>query len=138
MWGLGARGRVDWSLVVPAAVGAALAVPFAIWAVRRARRAVEVRVAEPPEPRVMPLVREPDEAALAALPTPLRACPDCGYVGIRPASMLEGAYAGGGELLSIHVCPHCGYRGPPAEFDDADAYREYVAGLRRARRPKER
>lgn len=127
---------MEWHLFLTLAAGAAFAVPFLVWIARRVRRTPDVRLAPPPEARVLPMLREPEEEALAALPMPMHACPDCGYVGIRPLDLSEGGYAGGGELLSNHVCPHCGYRGPPAEFDDAETYRQYVLGLRQARRTK--
>src|SRR5581483_10765993 len=90
---------------------------------------------KPPAPRAIPLVREPDAAALAALPRPIRACPDCGFVGIAPIG-LAGGIPGSGDLFSAQRCRHCGYVGPPVEFDHGEEYAAYVASLRRAWRVK--
>ena len=122
---------MDASWLVALGIGVVLLVAFGVWLARRARGDRLVRVAPSATPRAIPLVREPTPEALAALPLPVHACPDCGYLGIRPPTLSDGAFGGGGPMTAQY-CPHCGYRGPPAEFDAAADYAEYVAGLHRA------
>jgi hypothetical protein len=120
-------------LVVAGLLASAALLAVLAWRLRgRSTRVRVVPAPRPATPRAIPLVPVPDAKALAALPRPLTACPDCGYVGIRPARFGEGAVAGLGDLMSMRVCGHCGYRGPPVEFDDSADYVAYVEGLRRA------
>ncbi|GEM_PF-4565900 len=70
-----------------------------------------------------------DDATLADLPQPLTACPDCGYLGIRPATVRDGAFAGGGTLLSQQVCPRCGYQGLPLSFEKREQYGAFLREL---------
>lgn len=71
----------------------------------------------------------PTPEATAALPEPVSACPQCGFLGIRPATMNEGIYAGGGELLSVEFCPRCEYRGLPARFPRREDYVDYLRSI---------
>jgi hypothetical protein len=52
----------------------------------------------------------------------------CGATEVRPASMSEGGIPGAGAML-FYICGRCGHRGPPLEFADATAWREFVKGL---------
>jgi hypothetical protein len=59
----------------------------------------------------------------------IHACPACGSRSIRPATVADGAYAGGGEL-TLSVCERCGERGQPLEFADKESYRAFVQSRR--------
>lgn len=79
--------------------------------------------------RLVQPVEEPETEDLADLPFPLRACPECGYIGVRSPEARDGMVAGSGALISAIVCPRCKYAGLPAEFDAPEDYQDYVAGL---------
>lgn len=68
--------------------------------------------------------------ALASVPEPVTACPDCGFLGIRAAGAAEGTWAGGGEL-TLSACPRCGYTGQPILFRRRAEYATFVVGLQR-------
>jgi hypothetical protein len=106
----------------------------AFFAVGRARlqprveaQAVEGQPVHALPPPVPPLPAE----ALAAVREPVKACPRCGSLDIQPARMQEGAYAGGGELLSIETCARCHFRGLAVVFDRRADYAEFLEELHR-------
>lgn len=74
----------------------------------------------------------PEAAAdvdLSGLPRPFHACAACGYLGARPRGFSDGGLPGVAELQGDFICDRCGHRGFPAEFDDPDAYRAFLADL---------
>ncbi len=77
----------------------------------------------PPQP-----VRPVGTSDIAAIPEPVSACPDCGFLGIRPPGIQDGVAIGGGELI-FQVCPRCGYRGVPVEFARREDYAAFVGEL---------
>lgn len=117
--------RLKWA-------GICFLLPFALaWLVARRGRGADV---DGPKgmPRAAPEpVPTPGEADVAGLRAPFSACPDCGFLGVRPPGVQDGVWPGGGELVAM-VCPRCDFRGLPVYFDGGDEYREYVADLRRA------
>lgn len=87
-------------------------------------------IGQMPAPRVRPVAPMPpvQDADLADLPEPVKACPDCGFLGIRPPGVQDGVWPGGGELV-FQVCPRCGYRGLPLEFPKRADYGDYLRQL---------
>ena len=65
--------------------------------------------------------RSPDD--LAALPEPVRACPNCASLGIRPARGFDGVSGGRFDLIR---CPNCGFSGPQIQFDRREEYGEFL------------
>lgn len=83
-----------------------------------------------PKPRARPVHPIPPVAAadLEGVPEPVEACPDCGFLGIRPPGIQDGVWPGGGELV-LQVCPRCGYRGLPVTFSKREDYGEFLEQL---------
>jgi DNA-directed RNA polymerase subunit RPC12/RpoP len=75
---------------------------------------------------VGPVDVPPEESELDE--RPVSACMRCGSRSVRPASLMEGGIPGAGAML-FYVCARCGHRGPPLEFSDPTAYREFVKAL---------
>lgn len=103
--------------------------PAVIWLLARRGRTEEptpsdewLRVA----PRPVEAPEEDDD--LAGVPEPVTACPDCGYLGIRPPGVQDGVYPGGGELI-LQVCPRCNYRGLPLRFEQREDYADFLRTL---------
>lgn len=119
----GRRERIRW-----AAFGLLLP-PSVLWVIARRLRPEEpredawVRAAPRPVARV-------EASDLGSLPEPVTACPDCGFIGIRPPGVQDGVWPGGGELIE-QVCPRCGFRGLPMQFATREEYAEFVAQLAR-------
>lgn len=98
----------------------------------RARKPVMLVQREPPAPPVLTgPVPLPTLDTLERLPEPFSACPRCGYLGVRPPTWQEGAFAGGGQLLGRVQCSRCAYSGLPASFDKREDYIEFVDELNR-------
>lgn len=76
---------------------------------------------------VPPVPRVPAEA-LASLPEPVTACPQCGFLGIGMPSVAHGGWVGGGEI-AMAVCPRCRYQGQALSFRKRDDYAAFVAEL---------
>jgi len=62
-----------------------------------------------------------------ALPE-ISACPRCASLDIRAASVADGVFAGGGELL-LYICHQCHFRGQPVLFDSTQDWEEFAASL---------
>lgn len=114
--------RIKWA-------GLCFLLPFALlWLVARRARGIDVDGPPPaPRPAPEPVPVAPPEA-VQSLRTPVTACPDCGFLGVRPPSLGDGVFAGGGELIGV-VCPRCHYRGIPVEFARGEDYLDYVRKL---------
>ena len=92
------------------------------------------RLAHPrPEPpavaRVVTPVPVVPASDAAALPTPIDACPECGFLGIRMPTIHDGLWPGGGETGARMVCPRCDWQGLPASFVSAESYAEFTRDL---------
>lgn len=104
-----------------------------LWAtVRIARRLLR------PEPLDMdatpradrrPPVPPVDDAALGAVPEPVTACPDCGFLGIRMLGISDGVWPGGGEIGDKMTCPRCGYQGLAMRFERREEYGAFLREL---------
>lgn len=68
-------------------------------------------------------------AEVADLVGPVTACPRCGFVGIRPMTIGDGLWPGGGETDARRTCPRCLYIGLPIEFETAQEYAMFLRGL---------
>lgn len=77
--------------------------------------------------RVAPVLPVPPED-LAAVPEPVTACPQCGFLGIRMITVHEGGWAEGGELTAS-ACRRCGYTGQPVVFRRRAEYAQFVREL---------
>lgn len=73
-----------------------------------------------------PVPVPPEEAELVE--SRVHACMNCGSTQVRIGSISQGAIPGAGDGL-LFVCQRCKHRGPPLEFDDVTAYRQFVKGL---------
>lgn len=129
---LASLGRAEGAWLVSlgiARVLLALLLPLVL--VRIGHRLAFPRRNEPPAPRVRPVppVPEPALEDLAALPMPVLACPDCGFLGVRTPQMRDGLWPGGGELGDRKVCGRCGYQGLVPTFDSPASYGAFVRGL---------
>lgn len=82
-----------------------------------------------PRPDRRPPVAPVSEEAIAALPEPVTACPDCAYIGIRTPELRDGVVPGGGEIGDKIVCPRCGYQGLAVRFDKREDYGEFLRDL---------
>lgn len=71
----------------------------------------------------------PSAAELAAIPLPIRACPQCGSPGVRPLRTGEGGVPGANEISDKLTCNACGYRGIVLEFDDREEYAMFLEDL---------
>lgn len=80
----------------------------------------------PHEPPVGPVPVPPEEAELVE--GRVYACMNCGSTQVRLGSVLQGAIPGAGDAFAL-VCQRCRHRGPPLEFDDVTAYRQFIKGL---------
>ena len=88
-------------------------------------------VVDKPHATPAPVHAPPEGEDLAYVPEPVKACPECGFLGIRPPGVQDGVWPGGGELI-LQVCPRCDYRGLPLEFARREDYADF---LRRLARP---
>lgn len=97
---------------------------------RTADNQTPLEAAAPPEPRVRPVppVSPAGSDDLSGVPEPVKACPDCGFLGIRPPGIQDGVWPGGGELI-FQVCPRCDYRGLPVEFQRREEYGAFLRDL---------
>lgn len=77
-------------------------------------------------PRLAPVDVPPEEIELTE--GPVAACMRCGSIDVRLARLSEGGIPGGGSGLTM-ICGRCRHRGPPLEFDDPTAYRQFIKGL---------
>lgn len=109
-------------------------VPLAILLVgARLMRGPDVRaLTAPPPARRVGVVPLPGPDDVSGLPTPITACPDCGYLGVRMPTLEDGLWPGGGELGDRKVCPRCAYQGLVPSFPDGESYRAFVASLQPA------
>ena len=125
------RGRGAWAMV-----GLLFPLALVVLLARRARHQGGLGVLPAgegyPEPRAPVPVPAQDE--LSGVPEPVTACPNCGFLGVRPPGVQDGVWPGGGELMGV-VCPRCGYRGVPVEFPRREDYRAFLAELGRTRGP---
>ncbi len=78
-----------------------------------------------------------DVDAAADLPEPVIACPQCFFLGIKSASVGDGIWPGGGELIH-QVCPRCHFRGQPLEFGTAADYANALEAVNREYRAAKR
>ncbi len=93
------------------------------WAfIRRERQATEP---EGPTPGPVEL---PPREDLAQIKEPIPACPRCGYLDMKPPTVSDGIWPGGGETNFL-VCGRCACRGQPLVFDDGNAYGAFLEGL---------
>lgn len=76
------------------------------------------------EPVTPPAARD-----LAAVPLPIRACPECGSPGMRPMHSGEGGVPGANDISDRQTCGRCGFQGLALEFDDRDEYAEFLDDL---------
>ncbi|MFA5862206.1 MAG: hypothetical protein WDA16_10980 [Candidatus Thermoplasmatota archaeon] len=111
-------------LILP--LGPLFLVPFAF--LRREWKAAE---SAPSHRRVPPPIGVPAED-VSDIPTPITACPDCGYLGVRFLGIRDGVWPGGGETGARFVCPRCGFQGIPLQFDEAADYVEFLRELQPA------
>lgn len=85
--------------------------------------------------RVEPVPIVPDADA-GALPLPITACPDCGFLGIRMPTIHDGLWPGGGETGARMACPRCDWQGLPVSFRTGEAYADFVRSLHADRAPE--
>lgn len=121
--GPGARSRIRWGVT-------GLILPFVVFFLlyRRARRGTvdTPQGRERPAPEPMPDLAGED---LSGLREPVTACPECGFLGVRPPGIGDGVWAGGGELIGV-VCRRCDYRGIPLLFPTREEYVAFVRELK--------
>lgn len=89
-------------------------------------RALKRRGTGAPEPTPGPVAVPPEEVELTE--GRVWACMRCGSTKVRMGSISQGMIPGAGDQFA-QVCPRCGHRGPPLEFDSPTAYRQFVKGL---------
>lgn len=82
-----------------------------------------------PAPRPNVAVELPDADQLTAIPEPVQACPECGYLGIRAPTLRDGGVPGWSDLGDKRVCPRCGYQGLQVEFKTREDYVEFLRVL---------
>lgn len=109
-------------------------VAFVVYARMRDARLRDARLARTqldttPRPDRRPPVAPVDAAAIASLPEPVRACPECAYVGVRMPEIGDGLWPGGGELGDRIVCPRCGYQGIAVLFERREEYGAHLRDL---------
>jgi DNA-directed RNA polymerase subunit RPC12/RpoP len=108
--------------LLPILLIVAALVAFVAIAVARLRTRMRAR-----KPSIVtPVAVPPEEIELAE--GPVSACMRCGSPNVRPASFSEGGIPGSGAML-FYICARCGHRGPPLEFPDTTAYRQFVKAL---------
>lgn len=117
----GWRRKVQW------AVFGLVFAPSILWLL--ARRGDTKPVSAPPE-RAPPMPAPAPDEELWAVPEPVKACPRCGFLGIRPPGVQDGVFPGGGELI-MFVCPRCEHRGLPLSFDKREDYAAFLRELPR-------
>lgn len=119
----GPRQRIKW-------IGLAILLPPSVlWlAVRRMKGDADEPDVD--KPYVVPAPVGPVEPGddIHLVPEPAKACPDCGYLGIRPPGVQDGVVPGGGELV-FYVCPRCHYRGVPIQFARREDYADFLRKL---------
>lgn len=81
-----------------------------------------------PRPAPVPPVGAED---VSGVPEPVTACPQCGFLGVRPLHLGEGGIPGVAELSDKRQCPRCGYQGLAVTFPRRDDYRAFLADLAR-------
>lgn len=113
--------------LLPIALIVAAVAAFVAVSVYRLRSRARSRSPRAP---IGPIVVPPDEVELRE--GPIHACMHCGATSVRPAAFSEGGIPGAGAML-FYICARCGHRGPPLEFEDATAWREFVKGLNEPR-----
>lgn len=82
-----------------------------------------------PAPRPNVAVELPDADQLTAIPEPVQACPECGYLGIRAPTLSDGGVPGYSDMGDKRVCPRCGYQGIQVEFRTREDYVEFLRVL---------
>lgn len=98
------------------------------WRVRRAR--LHPTPIDPtPRRDVRPPIPPVDDEAIAAIPEPVTACPDCAFLGVRMPGIRDGLWPGGGELGDRIVCPRCGYQGLAVRFEKREDYGQFLRDL---------
>ena len=94
------------------------------WAFLRGdRKATEANTQATPGP-----VEMPPRDKLAQIKEPIAACPRCGYPGMKPPTLSDGIWAGGGETNFL-VCGRCACRGQPLVLEDGNAYGAFLEAL---------
>ena len=78
------------------------------------------------EPPVGPVPVPPEEAELVE--GPVFACMQCGGTHVRMGGISQGMIPGAGDQF-LYVCPRCRHRGPPLEFENVTAYRQFIKAL---------
>ena len=73
-----------------------------------------------------PVPIPPEEAELVE--GPVWACMQCGSTQVGMGGVSQGLIPGAGSHFN-YACRRCGHRGPPLEFENATAYRQFVKGL---------
>ncbi len=91
--------------------------------IRRARQTTAMTSGATPGP-----VELPPKEDLAQIKEPIAACPRCGYPGMKPPTLSDGIWPGGGETNFL-VCGRCACRGEPLVLDDGNAYGAFLEGL---------
>lgn len=79
-----------------------------------------------PRPPLGPVEVPPEEAELVE--GPVSACMRCGSTQVGLGSVTQGSIPGAGDQF-LYVCKRCRHRGPPLEFENVTAYRQFVKGL---------
>lgn len=82
------------------------------------------RRAAPPAAGPVPV--PPEEAEL--IEGPVFACMRCGDTRVRMGGVLQGMLPGAGDHFAF-MCQRCRHRGPPLEFENVTAYRQFVKAL---------
>lgn len=111
-------GEVWPILVLFLALVALAAIPLS----RALRRRGAPRAPTPPVP--VP----PEEAELVE--GRVWACMRCGSTEVGLGGISQGSIPGAGDAF-LYVCRRCRHRGPPLEFEDVTAYRQFVKGLQK-------
>lgn len=77
-------------------------------------------------PPTGPVPVPPEEAELVE--GPVWACMRCGSTEVGMGGVSQGLIPGAGAHFA-YACRRCGARGPPLEFENVTAYRQFVKGL---------
>lgn len=73
-----------------------------------------------------PVPVPPEEAELVE--GPVWACMRCGSTEVGMGGVSQGLIPGAGDMFAF-ACRRCRHRGPPLEFENVTAYRQFVKGL---------
>lgn len=73
-------------------------------------------------------VEAPAVEDLSSIPVPFDACASCGFLGVRPPGVQDGGLPQN-ALMTERLCPRCGHRGPPVEFEAREDYVAFVRAL---------